>query len=75
MTAVDLAPVDRETTTRDRLSHIVEDRHKVRQAMIARFPVKALCGAVFVPTRWKPADFLKCQVCDMLARRRYPAAP
>lgn len=67
--------VDRESLTRDRLTHIVKDRDKVRLAILEGFPVRALCGKIWAPTRWKPADGLRCQVCDMLARRDYPATP
>lgn len=73
---VTLTPtVVREATTRDRLTHIVKDRGKVRQAIIEQTPVIALCGKCWVPTRWKPAGTLRCQVCDMLAMRMYPATP
>jgi len=63
---------DRE---QDKLTHIVDDRDKVREAMYYGFPVKALCGKRWVPTRWKPRNGLRCEVCEQLARLRYPVTP
>lgn len=67
--------VSREATTTDRMSHIVQDRDKVRRALLEGLPVRALCGKVWVPKRWKPADTVRCCVCDDLARRVYPVGP
>lgn len=67
--------VPSESTTRDRLTHIVRDREKVRRAMVEGFPVEALCGKVWVPRRWKPADGVRCQVCEALSRQWYPHSP
>lgn len=65
----------RETTTSDRLTHIVQDRDRVRTAMIEQTPVVALCGRVWVPSRWKPAGGLRCRVCADLAASLYPFGP
>jgi len=77
VSALDVAPVssDRKAPPDDRLSHIVMDREKVRQAMVERTPVEALCGKRWVPRRWKPRDTIRCAVCDSLARRIYPVGP
>ena len=76
MSAVDTSTVtSRESTTSDRLTHIVQDRDQVRRALLEGLPVRALCGRIWVPKRWKPADGLRCRVCDDLARNVYPVGP
>lgn len=59
----------------DRLTHIVNEREKVREAMYYGFPVEALCGKRWVPRRWKPKGGVRCRVCDDIARKRYPVTP
>lgn len=70
----DAKSVQRESTTHDRLKHYCLDREKVRRAIVERTPVEALCGKVWVPTRWQPADAQRCAVCVDLLARIYPWA-
>jgi hypothetical protein len=53
---------DPDLTDENRVAHIVWPKEKVTEAYVLGFPVEALCGHMFVPTR-DPKRYPVCQAC------------
>ena len=55
-----------EATESNQFSHYA-DAAKVTEAYVLGFPVEALCGKFFVPTR-DPKQFPICPICEEIAK-------